>query len=242
MQFNLQMDQSCRDRLDQCEREIQRFLDVLVHDLRATQRAISTSAELLAAESQTGPEAHQLVAMLKQGVSRMNAVLAGVSNFSLSVPSASYSFGPVPMEISLQLALSRLTGEIRDCSGTVTRGTLPQVRGNAERLTLVLQNLLENALRYRSDADLHVDIQAEKCPDHWKFSVHDNGIGIAQRYWDGLFVPFHRLHGPEIPGVGLGLATCKRIVEAHGGKIWLDSKAGEGSTFFFTLPLDSESD
>src|SRR5271170_1604639 len=98
MQFNLQMDQSCRDRQDQCEREIQRFLDVLVHDLRATQRAISTSAELLAAESQTGSEARQLVEMLKQGVSRMNAVLAGVSNFSLSVPSASDSFGPVPME------------------------------------------------------------------------------------------------------------------------------------------------
>jgi light-regulated signal transduction histidine kinase (bacteriophytochrome) len=231
-----------RERLARSERETQRFLEGLVHDVRATQRVINTCAELLLSklEGQLAGETLMFTQQIQDSVSKMDTLLSGVSVYCMSLPSARYSFGVVPMETALRLALYGLAAQISQCAATVTHVALPQVRGDIERLTWLFQNLIGNALTYRGVADPRIDVQSQADGDFWRFSVQDNGLGIAQKYWDGLYAPFHRLHGPEIPGVGLGLTICKNILDVHGGKIWIESEPGKGSTFFFTLPAAGE--
>jgi light-regulated signal transduction histidine kinase (bacteriophytochrome) len=220
--------------------EMQHFLEVLVHDLRTVQRSISLPLELLGGEPKAplGEDIRQMLRSVEAGVARMNALLAGVSAYSSSLRPARYSFEALSLEIPLQSALVNLRGQIRDSAATVTHGPLPRVWGDSERLTYLFQNLIGNALKHRRDAAPIVDIQAHRDSALWTVSVEDNGIGIAQKYWSRLFVPFYRLHGQEVPGVGLGLAICRKIVEAHGGTIAVDSRPGEGSTFTFTFPAD----
>jgi light-regulated signal transduction histidine kinase (bacteriophytochrome) len=132
-----------------------------------------------------------------------------------------------------------LSREIRESRATVSHGALPEVFGNEERLKLLFQNLIDNAIKYRGTAVPQIEIAATSDAEDWVFSVRDNGIGIDRKYWDNLFTPFKRLHGSEIPGAGLGLAICKKIVERHEGRIWIESEAGRGSTFLFTLPIEA---
>ena len=107
------------------------------------------------------------------------------------------------------------------------------------QLVQLLQNLISNALKYRREEPPQIHLSARSVADDWQISVRDNGIGIDSRYFDHIFTVFRRLHGPEYPGTGIGLATCKRIVERHGGRIWVESEAGRGSTFIFTVPKHS---
>jgi light-regulated signal transduction histidine kinase (bacteriophytochrome) len=115
---------------------------------------------------------------------------------------------------------------------------MPSVWAEKPGMVHVFQNLIGNAIKYRKPEEpLVVRITAEQRTDEeWLIKVQDNGVGINRAYWDTIFVPFKRLHGREVPGTGIGLALCRRIIEAQGGHIWLDSTFGEGSTFFFTLP------
>jgi light-regulated signal transduction histidine kinase (bacteriophytochrome) len=112
--------------------------------------------------------------------------------------------------------------------------------GDVDRLKVLFQNLIDNAIKFRSTAAPQIEIAATADAEGWIFSVRDNGIGIDRKYWHNLFAPFKRLHGPEIPGAGLGLAICKRIVETHEGRIWIESEAGKGATFLFTLPISGD--
>jgi light-regulated signal transduction histidine kinase (bacteriophytochrome) len=235
--------QRLRDELDRCERDMQRLLDGAVHDLRSAQRGIATSTEILRSVVGEAPNADADAAFkrLLEGTAKMNLILAGLGNYSLSLPGARHSFGPVPMGSILRSALASLEREIRE-SGAATTGGVPddcQVSGDGERLRLVFRILIENALKYRSAAAPLIDIRAEPGADSWIFSVADNGIGIDAKYWKDLFTPFKRLHGSEIPGAGLGLATCRKIIEAHRGRIWIESEPGKGATFLFTLPAES---
>ena len=113
---------------------------------------------------------------------------------------------------------------------------MPQLVGNALHLVQVFQNLISNAIKYRAQEQPHIRINCQRQDDCWLFSVCDNGIGIDMQYSDRIFGVFKRLHGPEIPGTGIGLAICKRIVENHGGRIWVESQPRQGSRFHFTLP------
>ncbi len=222
------------------DREIQIFLNGVVHDLRAAQRAIGISAEILrsAAPEGVGQSVDSTLQRLLEGVAKMNALLSGISAYSMSLPIGKYSFGQFPSDIALHAALANLEREILDTEATITHTELPEVVADRERLTWVFRNLIDNALKYRGAESPRIHLQAKRNSDSWVFSVADNGIGIDPKYWSELFVPFHRLHGSDIPGIGLSLVICKKIVEAHHGRIWLESVVGTGTTFFFTLPTE----
>jgi chemotaxis family two-component system sensor kinase Cph1 len=230
--------QRLREELDRCGQETQRLLDGVVHDLRAAERGISTSAELLRdglGEALNG-DAEPTFRRLLEGAARMNLILTGVSSYSVSLPGGRHSFARVEAEGPLRLALSSLDREIRESGAIISHGELPVVWGDVERLRALFRNLIENSLNYRSAATPRIEINAKPASDEWIFSVQDNGIGIDQKYWRDLFTPFKRLHGSEMPGVGLGLTICRKIVETHGGRIWVESRVGGGTIFLFTLP------
>ncbi len=242
--FNMQPEiceiQSLRASLEGSERETQRFLEHVVHDLRSARRAVGISAEVLFARlsSPSDEEFQRTSRHMQDGLARMDAILSGISNYSLSMRASAYSFGPVPAEMALRLALASLAREAGEAGATITHGPLPRVQGDSDRLTSLFRNLLDNALKYRGSHAPQIEIQAKQGSGDWLFSVRDNGIGIDRKYWDGIFTPFSRLHGAEIPGVGLGLAICQKIVDAHCGIIRIESVVGSGSTFFFTLPAE----
>ena len=134
-------------------------------------------------------------------------------------------------------ALVNLASAIEESGGVVTNDDLPEVRADPGQLVQIFQNLVGNGLKFRGEVPPHVHVSARDAGREWLFSVRDNGIGIEPQYFERLFVIFQRLHGQEqYPGTGIGLALCRRIVMRHGGRIWVESEAGKGSTFHFTLP------
>lgn len=242
MQSELSIEiESLRSSVDGSERETQRFLEHVVHDLRSARRAVGISAEVMLARLAAPPdEEFQTTSRhMQDGLARMDAILSGISSYSMSLRASAYSFGLVSVEIALRLALASLAREVRGTGAAIAYGPLPRVRGDTDRLTSLFRNLIDNALKYRGADAPQIEIQAKEGSGDWLFSVRDNGIGIDRKYWAGIFTPFSRLHGAEIPGVGLGLAICKKIVDAHGGTIRIESVVGGGSTFFFTLPAEA---
>jgi light-regulated signal transduction histidine kinase (bacteriophytochrome) len=223
--------------------EWQRFLDTAVHDLRAPLRGIGTSAELLmeVCGERLNDGAKQLIGTILEGVARIDALSKALASYSRVLVIAGPAVSPIRVESALRSALAELEGEIRDSGATVDHGPLPRVRGSHEQITVLFRALLNNALLHRGKEPPSVHITAQREGDGWRFAVRDNGIGIDPKYWDQIFLPFQRLHvSTPRAGVGLGLTICQKIVEAHGGTIWLDSQPQAGSTFFFTLPADVE--
>jgi light-regulated signal transduction histidine kinase (bacteriophytochrome) len=155
---------------------------------------------------------------------------------------AEAQFEPVDCQTALTTALINVKTAIEESGSVVTYESLPVVRGDRTQLTQLFQNLIANAVKYHSEKPpfIHVACVSRFTPDNkpeFLFSVRDNGIGIAPQYADRIFVIFQRLHSPEeYPGTGVGLAICKKIVEHHGGRIWVESQLGRGATFYFTLP------
>ena len=137
----------------------------------------------------------------------------------------------------LERVIENLGVLIQESRAVITHDDLPSVRGDQTQILQVFQNLVANALKFRRDAPPMVHVAARREEGGWQFSVKDNGIGIEPQYQSQLFRLFKRLHSrDEYPGTGLGLAIAKKVVEGHGGRIWLESQPGEGATFFFTLP------
>jgi chemotaxis family two-component system sensor kinase Cph1 len=138
----------------------------------------------------------------------------------------------------LSNALANLQAAIGDIGAMVTRDPLPTVMGDASQLCQVFQNLIDNAIKYQNAKPPLIHVSSRQTPKEWVFSVKDNGIGISAKYAERIFVIFQRLHTRgEYPGTGIGLALCKKIVERHGGRIWVESEEGQGSTFYFTIPV-----
>ena len=132
--------------------------------------------------------------------------------------------------------LANLKTVIEESGATVTCDSLPTVQGDETQLVQLFQNLIGNGIKFRGDRPPQIHISARRDGDRWEFAVRDNGIGIERQYWEQIFVIFQRLHTRQkYAGTGIGLAICKRIVERHGGRIWLDSQPGQGTTFYFTL-------
>jgi signal transduction histidine kinase len=215
-------------------REWQQFLDGAVHDLRAGLRAVRISAELLAGTCGGVPATRETIAMMLEGLGRIEALSLGLGSYSRALYTETQS-AIVPVETVLQAAMEELQKPIRDAGAVVGHAKLPTVRGSYERLTTLFREILANALAYRSDADPRIEIVVSGDAGKWRFAVEDNGAGIEEEYWEKIFLPFQRLHSTP-NGTGLGLTICKRIVEGLGGTMWVKSKPGTGSTFFFTLP------
>ena len=230
-----------RERTEELARsnhDLEQFAYVASHDLQEPLRAVAGPLQLLQRryEGQLDARADEFIGHAVDGATRMQALIDDLLSYSrvgrLDDPKA-----PVQSADALELALKNLSVVIQETGAKVTHDSLPVVLGIPTQLGLLFQNLIANAIKFRSsDRPPRVHIRAEQAGDEWRFSVADNGIGIAQQYFERIFVIFQRLHTRrEYPGTGLGLALCKRIVEHHGGRIWLQSTPGEGTTFFFTL-------
>jgi light-regulated signal transduction histidine kinase (bacteriophytochrome) len=153
-------------------------------------------------------------------------------------------FGPVDGTAVVLSAQEALVTSIAESGAVVTHDALPVILGDATQLTQLFQNLFGNAIKFHRPGEApRIHVGAARQDGAWKFSVRDNGIGIQAEYFERIFVIFQRLHGrDEYPGTGIGLAICKKIVERHGGRIWLESEPGKGSTFHFTIPDRRQND
>ena len=150
-------------------------------------------------------------------------------------------FAPTDLSVVVEMVRANLRLSIEESGATITTDELPTVAGDRTQLVQLLQNLLGNAIKFRGEESPEVHVGAERKDEAWRISVRDNGIGLDPRHADKVFVIFQRLHGrSSYEGTGIGLAVCKRIVERHGGEMWVESVPGEGSTFYFTLPAGEE--
>jgi len=209
------------------------FLDRLVHDLREPLRSIHAFSELLEeiAKGRLGEAGDSVLSEIFGGTSRMGTLLDGLSSYAMALREPSESAAA-----SLQSALKIVAASL-EAGATVTGVDLPKVNVSLERLIQLLENLIGNSLRFRSEAAPVIRISAApEGEGMWAIRVEDNGIGIAPEDCEAIFKPFVRVAGKKYPGAGLGLSICRRIVEAHGGSIRMESAPGRGSTCTFTLP------
>jgi len=147
----------------------------------------------------------------------------------------------VNVEQVVDTAKKNLATSIEETAAEILAADLPAVRANSVPLVHLFQNLISNALKYRSGQTPRLEISAKEDGDYWRFAVQDNGIGIPKEFQSQIFGIFKRLHNrSEYPGTGIGLAICQKVVEQYGGRIWVESEPGYGSTFFFTLPRDDK--
>jgi light-regulated signal transduction histidine kinase (bacteriophytochrome) len=180
--------------------------------------------------------AQEFIRYAVNGALRMKTLINDLLVYS-RVGTRGGPFTPVDLEKTLRDALQNLEVAIAENQATITHDPLPTVAGDAMQLLRLLQNLLGNAIKFRREEPPRIHVQATSRGGHWLFSIRDNGIGIDPQYYTRIFQVFQRLHTREqYAGTGIGLAVCKRVVERHGGSIWVESKPGEGSTFYFTLP------
>jgi light-regulated signal transduction histidine kinase (bacteriophytochrome) len=148
------------------------------------------------------------------------------------------AFGEVNCEDITDKALANLEVAITESGAAITRDSLPEVNGDRTQLLQLFQNLIGNAIKFHGDKPPRVHVSCGREKDEWIFSVKDNGIGIDPKYGESIFVIFKRLHGrDEYPGTGIGLAICRKVIERHGGRIWVESEPGSGATFYFTIPV-----
>ena len=165
----------------------------------------------------------------------MQALIGDLLAYS-RVGSRSEAFQPVGCEEVLGRALASLRLTIEENKAVVTHDPLPTVMADARQLDQLFMNLIGNAIKYRSEAPPMIHVSAVEKAEEWLFSVRDNGIGIDPKYFERIFVIFQRLHARgEYPGTGIGLAICKKVVENHGGRIWVESQPDKGATFYFTI-------
>lgn len=228
--------------LEKSNDDLQHFAYIVSHDLREPLRMVSSYLGLLEAEyGDIFPdEAREYIQYAVDGASRMGGCIDALLVYS-RVGSHGERFLPIDTGAVVKDAIANLDVAIRENTATVNFTELPQVLGDRSQLTQVFQNLIGNAIKFRNDTPPTVVVQSQRADDNWHFSVADNGIGIAPRHADRIFKAFQRLHLPEeYPGTGMGLAITKKIVERHGGRIWVESEPGDGSVFHFTVPYAGE--
>jgi PAS domain S-box-containing protein len=218
--------------------DLQQFAYVASHDLQEPLRAVAGCAQLLQKRyaGQLDSRADELIRHAIDGVRRMQTLIDDLLAYS-RVDTRGKSFSPTDCNAALRAALANLAAALAESGAAVTHDDLPTVPADEAQLAQVFQNLLSNAIKFRGQDPPRVHVGCRREAAEWVISVRDNGIGIEPGYFDRIFVIFQRLHTrDEYPGTGIGLAICKKIVERHGGRMWVESEHGKGSTFLFTIP------
>jgi PAS domain S-box-containing protein len=225
--------------LRRTNQDLQQFSYAASHDLKEPLRTVSNYLQLIRSRYSgkvLDEEAGRLFDVAVAGAQRMYALVEALLEYSRSGEVGDSTLEPVPVDKVVGDAIANLQSSISETNAAVSLGPLPVVTANPLHLTQVFENLIGNALKYRSEQPPRIAVTAEEAAHDWVFSVEDNGIGIPPEYQAQIFGIFKRLHGDEYPGTGIGLATCKKIVDRHGGTIWVASEPGKGSRFSFTLP------
>ncbi len=225
-------------QLKESNEHLKEFVAAAAHDLRSPLNSVSTMAQLLALrlQDQIGAEGREPLGYIIQSTHRMLRLLEDLLAYAQASHFELDKRNRASLDRALKSALENLRSEIESTGAIVTAGALPEVVAHEAHMVQLFQNLVGNALKYRSDAAPRVRISCAKHGGEWVVEVGDNGIGIEPQYEKQIFKPFKRLHGEDRPGSGIGLATCQKIVSGYGGRIWLESQLGKGSTFFFSLP------
>jgi PAS domain S-box-containing protein len=226
------------DELTRSNKELEQFAYVASHDLQEPLRMVIGFVQLLEQKygNQLGAEADQFIAYAVDGAKRMQTLINDLLSYS-RVGARGVQAPPIDARVAMERALENLRAGIQETGAEIRYGQLPTVRVEGTQLVQLFQNLVGNALKFRSDAPPKICIEAVQSDGHCQFSVSDNGIGIASEFQDRIFLIFQRLHTRQkYAGTGIGLAICKKIVDRHGGRIWVESQAGQGATFHFTLP------
>lgn len=217
--------------------DLQQFAYVASHDLQDPLRMVSSYTQLIARryKGKLDADADEFIAFAVDGANRMQRLIQDLLAYS-RVKTGGRQFEPTAMETVLKAALDNLTNAVKESHAIITHDPLPAVMGDEKQLAQLFQNLLSNALKFGGAQPPHIHISAKQADGDWVFSVRDDGIGIDPQYAERIFVIFQRLHTrEEYPGTGIGLAICKKIVERHGGRIWVESERGKGATFYFTM-------
>jgi len=229
------------EELARSNADLQQFAYAASHDLQEPLRGVEGFAKLFERryKGKVDEKADEFIDYMVDGVKRMQTLIQDLLEYS-QVAKKGKRIKQTGSSLAVAQALANLQLTIEENSAVVTHDTLPKVMADSSQLTRLFQNLIGNAIKFRSAEPPEVHISAEQKGGEWVFSVRDNGIGIDPKFKDGIFVIFQRLHTRDAySGTGIGLAVCKKIVELHGGKIWVESEPGKGSTFYFTIPADS---
>lgn len=230
------------DELTRSNHELTHFASVTSHDLQSPLLSLMSLLKLLKRhlKGNLDPETERLVTGAHEIAMDMKTLIGNLLDYS-RVDSRRRRFKTVDCETVLDRTLSNLQADIRDSGAIITHAPLPQVPGSAPLLVQLFQNLIGNAIKFSTRKTPRIHIAAKRKKEEWVFSFRDNGIGIDPKYADRIFEIFQRLHDKnEYPGSGIGLATCKKIVNLHGGHIWVKSEPGKGATFFITIPSEQK--
>jgi light-regulated signal transduction histidine kinase (bacteriophytochrome) len=239
--LNEELEKRVLERTQELKRsneDLEQFAYVASHDLQEPLRMIQNYLQLLRQRYQDrlDTNADEFITFALDGGKRMQQLIHDLLTYS-RVDTHGKEFVPTDLEAVMANALANLKVAIDEAGATLTHDVLPTLRGDEVQLTQLFQNLIGNAVKFRGEAPPKVHVAAQRTDKEWEFSVCDNGIGIAEQDFQRIFVVFQRLHSREkYPGTGIGLSVCKKIVERHGGRIWVESRLGKGTVFYFTLP------
>ncbi|HEX7025993.1 MAG TPA: ATP-binding protein [Gammaproteobacteria bacterium] len=227
------------EALERSNMELQQFVYAASHDLQSPLRSISGFVQLLEEDYATSlnPETRECIRRTIENVEQMKTLIRDLISYS-QIDAHSIPFEPTDMNQVFEDTTRQLEASILETGAIVTRDTLPVVSGDRLQLVQLVQQLIGNAIKYHSNKTPRVHMSARKNGTAWRFRVSDNGIGIAPKYQSRIFSLFRRLHTQQdYPGTGVGLPICRRVVHRHGGAIWVESEPGNGSTFYFTIPI-----
>ncbi len=231
------------ETLERSNIELQRFVYIASHDLQTPMRSVASFVELLQSTyaDRLDAQAKDWFRRVSQSIQDLRNLVRDLLEYS-RIDSQAHPFEEVSLREAFDHAITLLDASIRESGAEVTCGPLPTIRGERSQLVQLMLNLVGNALKYRGVQPPRIEVLAQRGVDQWTISVRDNGIGIAPRHHARIFEIFERLHGQqEYPGTGIGLAICRRIVDRHGGRIWVESEPGRGSVFLLTLPQEKRS-
>lgn len=228
------------ERLEMSYEELEQFSYIASHDLKSPLRTIASYAQLMQRryQGQLGEDADEFLQFITSGAKQMNEIIKDLLEYSF-IQKQEEKFSAIDLNEVMDIVQFNLHSELSDTGAILHVDPLPSdLKASKSAMVQLFQNLVGNAIKFHSDQQPEIQVTAEQKAKYWQFLVKDNGIGLDERFSKKVFLPFQRLADRDLPGSGIGLAICKKIVKLHRGDIWFESRPGAGTTFYFTLAAD----